>query len=145
MRTYEEQVFTWIENFSIFGGSVQDCARGVFVDSQIRNMYPSNAAVCCLTVSHEVFGGNLKDKWADVLITFHQSKDRMRKPTYGKKLFFNIRRNSKELKGCVDLEKHKYITEVIYSGSKIRLLSAPEAEAGEDATNSLASAPSMVG
>jgi hypothetical protein len=128
MRTYTEQVFDWIDTFSIFGGSVQDCARGIFVDSQVNNMYPSNAAVCCLNLAYQTFGGDLKDKWGEVLLTFHRSPNRYRKPKYGKKLLINIKRNSDELKALIDLDKHKYITEVIYSGRKIGLLPAAQTQ-----------------
>ena len=131
MRTYAEQVFDWIDTFSVFGGSVQDCARGIYVDSNINNMYPSNVAVCCLNLADQAFGGDLKDKWGEILLTFHRSPDRFRKPRYGKKLFINIRKSSEEIKGMIDLDKWKYITEVVYSGSKIGLLPAPQAEANQ--------------
>ena len=120
MQSYQERVFDIIDSFSIFDGSVLDCAKGIYVDSGISNMYPSNTAICCINIANELMNDEpIKEKWSEILVIFHKSAFRKKKPTYGRKMLLNIKINSEKIRGYVDIEKHKYITEVIFSGSKI--------------------------
>jgi len=115
---YQERVFDIIDSFSCLDGSVLAFAKGLFVDSGINSMYPSNAAICCLNVANEYLNGSpLKTFWNDVMYFMHTSEERKRKPTFGRKIYRNILKNSEKFK--VNLEKHKRAVEVMFSGSEI--------------------------
>jgi len=119
MEPYNDRVLNIIENFSVLGGSIIDFAKGIFLDSDINYMYPSNAAICCLNVANEYLTGSpLKSFWDDIMYVLHTADYRKRKPTMGRKLYRNILMNSEKIKNSVDLEKHKILVEVTY-GSKI--------------------------
>lgn len=120
MKFYQERVFDIIDSFSIFNGSVIELAKGLFMDSHIDSMYPTNIALCCLNIANEEMGDNtLKEHWTDILTVFYKSDVRKRKPTLGRKLYRNIISNSDELRNTIDIEKNRKITEVMFSGSKI--------------------------
>jgi len=118
MIPYQERVFDIIDSFSIFNGSVLEFAKRIFIDSDVYNMYPSNAALCCINVANEyLYDRKLKEYWSEVLLVLHKANFRKRKPTLGRKLYQNIIKNSDKFR--VDLEKNKKAVEVMFSGSKI--------------------------
>jgi hypothetical protein len=121
MIPYQERVFSLIDSFSNFDGSVIELAKSVFMCSEIYDMQPTTIAVCCLNISNNyLYGSEFKTIWSDVIMKLQNPDVRKsNKITHGNKFYKTIIRNSKTISETVDLNKEFENVKVILNGSEI--------------------------